>query len=165
MDELSRYSAGTVLNPDDLHPVIRDKDVETAKIAEKLMKIADEARKFSYSPYSKFSVGAALLCMDGTIYTGCNIETAAFTGVCAERNAVFKAISDGRKSFAAIAISGGKHEKESGYCSPCGVCRQVLSEFVNPFEFMVIFRGVTGDVKAVSFNEVLPYSFGPESLE
>ena len=164
MHEISKYTDGTVLNPEELHPVVRDKDVETAKIAQKLMKIADEARKFSYSPYSKFSVGAALLCMDGTIYTGCNVETAAFTGGCAERNAVFKAISDGRRSFAAIAISGGKADKESTYCSPCGVCRQVLSEFVNPFEFMVIFRGITGDVKAISFNEILPYSFGPDSL-
>ena len=164
MDELKKYGSGDVMNLPDLHPVIRGKENDTAQIAKMLMEMADEVRKKAYSPYSKYSVGAALLCMDGTIYTGCNVETAAMIGTCAERNALFKAVSEGKKTFAAIAISGGPAEDKPSTCSPCGVCRQVLSEFVNPDEFIVIFRDIE-DVKAITFGEIMPFSFGPANLK
>lgn len=90
-----------------------------------LFKKAAEARLKSYSPYSGYSVGAALLCSDGSVYTGCNIENAAYTPtVCAERTAFFKAVSDGRRDFCAIAVAGGKDGVDA--CTPCGVCRQVM---------------------------------------
>ena len=97
-----------------------------------LIKIALEARKFSYSPYSGFSVGAALLCDDGSVYTGCNIENSAFSPTnCAERTAFFKAVSEGKKEFLKIAVVGTDSSKEipDNYCPPCGVCRQVMKEF------------------------------------
>ena len=91
---------------------------------------ASDARANSYSPYSGYSVGAALLCSDGTVYTGCNIENAAYTPtVCAERTAFFKAVSSGERDFCAIAVAGGKDGVE--FCTPCGVCRQVMAEFCN----------------------------------
>ena len=99
---------------------------------EELIRQAMEARKNSYSPYSGFQVGAALLCEDGTVYTGCNVENAAYGPTnCAERTAVFKAVSEGKREFKRIAIVGG-HEGESVAPTPCGVCRQVLSEFCKP---------------------------------
>ena len=96
-----------------------------------LIKAALEARDFSYSPYSGFSVGAALLCSDGKVYTGCNIESSVFTPTtCAERTAFFKAISEGRYDFVRIAVVGGKAgQPASPSCTPCGVCRQVMKEF------------------------------------
>ena len=107
-----------------------------------LIEKAYEAQKFSYAPYSKFNVGAALLCADGTIYTGCNIENAAYTPTnCAERTAFFKAISEGQKDFVAIAIVGHKSGTEVGkgnYCAPCAVCRQVMAEFCDLKSFKVI---------------------------
>jgi len=165
MNEIRNITTGEVLAPDDLHPVRREGEADRAQIAEKLMAIAEDARKFSYSPYSQYSVGAALLCMDGKIYTGTNVETAAFTGVCAERNAVFKAISEGRTKFAAIAVAGGIHDHKSQFCSPCGVCRQVLSEFVNPDEFIIVFRTEDGEVNSVPFGAMLPFSFGPQNIK
>ena len=95
-----------------------------------LVALAEQARERAYCPYSGFAVGAALLCADGTVYTGCNIENAAFgPSVCAERTAIFKAVSEGRRDFAALAVAGGPAgspvERE---CPPCGVCRQVLRE-------------------------------------
>src|SRR5574344_2099295 len=94
---------------------------------------------FSYAPYSRYFVGAVLLAKDGRIYTGCNIENAAFTpSNCAERTAFFKAVSEGEMKFTAIAIIGGKDRKVTGFCAPCGVCRQVMMEFCNPQTFQVI---------------------------
>ena len=94
---------------------------------EKLMELALAAREGSYSPYSHFRVGAALLCADGSVYTGCNIENAAFTPViCAERTAIYKAVSEGRRDFQAIAIAGGPEGGEPALTAPCGVCRQVM---------------------------------------
>ena len=133
-------------------------------IAQKLMDIANEARKFSYSPYSNYSVGAALLAYDGSIYTGVNVETAAMTGVCAERNALFKAISEGKSRFLAIAVAGGKHEFVAKSCTPCGVCRQVLSEFVND-DFIVIVNDDNENIQMLRFGELFPYSFGPGNLK
>ncbi|MBQ8280976.1 MAG: cytidine deaminase [Lachnospiraceae bacterium] len=164
MGELREYTVGTVAEPGNTLPIERGIGVDTPGFAEKLLEIADEARKFSYCPYSKYSVGAALLCMDGSIYTGCNAETAAFTGICAERNAFFKAISEGKKGFLAIAVSGGPAELAAEECTPCGVCRQVMNEFVSPHDFAIITRDKEGKVKSYSLDELLPMSFGAGNL-
>ena len=132
----------------------------------------------AYAPYSHHKVGAALLCADGTVFKGCNIENAGYTPTnCAERTAVFKAVSEGRKDFTAIAIVGGMDNiKSLPLCAPCGVCRQVLREFVNPEEFKVILANVDDvanvstlnetqvKIQTMSLKELLPLGFGPENL-
>lgn len=121
---------------------------------EELLKAAESAMKYAYSPYSRFSVGAALLCKDGSIYTGCNIENATFGATnCAERTAVFKAVSEGHKDFEAIAIvsSGGE------LTFPCGICRQVLAEFAP--EIKVILKGSDREITVFTLDELLPHSF------
>ena len=129
---------------------------------EALVEEAKKAREFSYSPYSHFRVGAALLCADGSVYTGCNIENAAFSPTnCAERTAVFKAVSEGKKEFVKIAVVGD----DKTYLSPCGVCRQVLMEFVDPMEFEVIMAGDSDSIKVVKLAELLPESFSPQNLK
>ena len=134
-------------------------------IIRELIVKAKEAREFAYTPYSNFKVGAALLTNMDEIYTGCNIENAAYSpGNCAERTAVFKAVSEGKTSFKAIAIIAGKDEI-TDYTSPCGMCRQVLREFVNPKEFYVIMAKSEEDYKILSLEELLPMSFGPENLD
>ena len=134
---------------------------------EELVKKAYEAQTFSYSPYSGFQVGAALLTKGGKVYTGCNIENVAFSPTnCAERTAVFKAISEGEKDFVAIAIVGNKKDapKEAWeFCMPCGVCRQVLLEFVNPDEF-VVYAGKGEEIKSITLKELLPESFSPSMV-
>ena len=124
-----------------------------------------EMRKFSYTPYSHFNVGAALLATNGNIYTGCNIENASFTPTnCAERTAFFKAVSEGVKEFQAIAIVGGPAESDQlEYCSPCGVCRQVMSEFCND-SFVVICAKNINEYRTYSLPEILPDRFGPKDL-
>ena len=124
-----------------------------------------EMRKFSYTPYSHFNVGAALLATNGNIYTGCNIENASFTPTnCAERTAFFKAVSEGVKEFKAIAIVGGPAESDQlEYCSPCGVCRQVMSEFCND-SFVVICAKNINEYRTYSLPEILPDRFGPKDL-
>ncbi len=127
----------------------------------KLINIALDARKMSYSPYSGFSVGAALLCKDGSVYTGCNIENSAFSPTnCAERTAIFKAVSEGKREFVKIAVVGGDSSVEYpvNYCSPCGVCRQVMKEFCSA-EFEVIIAKNTDDYKVMTLTELLPESF------
>lgn len=132
---------------------------------EKLMKMALEARENSYSPYSNFRVGAALLCADGTVYTGCNMENAAFTpGICAERTAIYKAVSEGKRAFEAIAIAGGPVDGEPALTAPCGVCRQVMREFCDPEEFRIILGAGTGEKQVYRLKELLPLSFGPDNL-
>lgn len=129
-----------------------------------LMTLAMEARKASYSPYSGFRVGAALLGRSGKVYLGCNIENAAYTPTnCAERTAVFKAVSEGEREFDAIAVVGGKGEELSALCAPCGVCRQVLVEFCDK-DFRVLL-GNPDDIKAYTLAEILPLSFGKSDLE
>ncbi len=126
-----------------------------------LIKLALEARKMSYSPYSGFSVGAALLCSDGTIYTGCNIENSAFSSTnCAERTAIFKAVSEGKRDFVKIAVVGGKTENETpcNYCPPCGVCRQVMKEFC-PADFEIIIAKNIDEFKVLTLAQLLPESF------
>lgn len=129
---------------------------------------AIEARKLSYSPYSHFKVGAALLTNEGEVFRGCNIENASFSPtVCAERTAFFKAISEGKKGFSAIAIVGGPESETdilSGYAFPCGVCRQVMREFCSS-DFKVIVAKSTDEYKVFYLDEILPNSFGPENLE
>ena len=128
-----------------------------------LIKIAVKAREMSYSPYSGFKVGAALLCKNGKVYTGCNIENAAYTPTnCAERTAVFKAVSEGEREFLAIAIVGGKGDTLNDLCAPCGVCRQVLCEFCDG-DFRIVL-GTPESIKTVTLGDVLPYSFGKGDL-
>ncbi len=129
-----------------------------------LIALAAEARKQSYSPYSGFRVGAALLGKSGKIYTGCNVENAAYTPTnCAERTAVFKAVSEGEKEFAAIAIVGGKGEEIADFCAPCGVCRQALAEFCDG-DFRVVL-GTPDKPQAFAFSTLLPFGFGKNDLE
>lgn len=134
---------------------------------EELVKEALRMREYSYVPYSHFRVGAALLTQDGKVYTGCNIENAAYTPTnCAERTAFFKAVSEGERGFAAIAIAGGpENAGELDYCSPCGVCRQVMMEFCNPETFQVILVKSETEYKTFTLNEILPLGFGPKDLE
>ncbi|WP_317367233.1 cytidine deaminase [uncultured Tyzzerella sp.] len=133
-----------------------------------LVKKALEAQKFSYSPYSNFQVGAALLTKTGKIYTGCNIENAAYTPTnCAERTAFFKAISEGEKDFEAIAIVGNpkdSKENEREYCAPCGVCRQVMAEFCKLKGFKVILGKSEDDYKVYTLEEILPLAFTKDVL-
>ena len=126
---------------------------------EQLLNIAKEAMKNSYAPYSNFNVGAALLSKSGKVYTGCNVENAAY-GVtnCAERTALFKAVSEGEREFVSIAIVGGSHGKLQDFCYPCGVCRQALSEFTDSF-FKIILENGKGDVVVTTLYELLPNAF------
>ena len=123
-----------------------------------LMCLAENARRNAYAPYSGFRVGAALLTKDGRVYTGCNIENAAYSPTCcAERVAVFRAVSEGAREFAAIAIVGGHHDAPDAVCAPCGVCRQVLSEFCSA-DFRVLLGNVE-EIRAYKLSELLPLSF------
>ena len=131
---------------------------------EKLISMAVDAMGNAYAPYSGFRVGAALLCSDGTVYTGCNIENAAYSPTnCAERTAIFKAVSEGRRDFTAIAVCGGKNGIITNLCTPCGVCRQVLREFCKD-DFPVYLAHKDG-FKALTLGDLLPYSFGEDSLQ
>ncbi|MBQ3972698.1 MAG: cytidine deaminase [bacterium] len=122
--------------------------------------------KMSYIPYSHFSVGAALLTDSGEIYTGCNIENAAYSpSVCAERTAFFKAVSEGHTSFRAIAVTGGKEREAKELCTPCGVCRQVMMEFCDPETFYVISAVSPDEYRVFTLKELLPLGFGPENLK
>lgn len=131
-----------------------------------LINIALDARKMSYTPYSSFSVGAALLCKDGKIYKGCNIESASYSPTnCAERTAFFKAVSEGEREFEAIAVVGGKSNEEiQDFAPPCGVCRQVMMEFCSPEEFKIILMNGNKEIKVMSLSELLPLGFGPSHL-
>lgn len=119
----------------------------------------------AYAPYSGFQVAAALLCEDGTVYTGVNVENASYpAGCCAERAAVFQAVSEGHRRLRAIAICGGTHGVVSGYCPPCGICRQVLREFCDPEQFEIVLPKSRTEYKLHLLCELLPESFGPEAL-
>ena len=128
-----------------------------------LMEQACEARKKSYSPYSHFCVGAALLCKNGKVYTGCNIENAAYSATnCAERTAIFKAVSEGEREFEAIAIIGGKHGEDGVFCAPCGVCRQVIAEFCDK-DFKIVL-GTADSIRIYTLDSLLPLSFTKDNL-
>ena len=120
-----------------------------------------KAREKSYSPYSHFQVGAALLGKSGKVYHGCNIENASYSPTnCAERTAFFKAVSEGEKEFTKIAIVGGPEGKEpEEMCAPCGVCRQVMNEFCDREKFEIILMDGPSKVKVLTLGELLPYGF------
>lgn len=120
---------------------------------QKLMDCAIKARENVYSPYSHFAVGAALLCEDGTLFEGCNIENASYGLTnCAERTAIFKAVSEGHTTFKALAVVADTE----GPCAPCGACRQVMAEFKIP---LIIMGNLMGNIKIVTIEELLPFSF------
>lgn len=129
-----------------------------------LMHLAITAREGSYSPYSNFKVGAALLAKNGKVYLGCNIENSAYTPtVCAERVAFFKAVSEGVREFDCIAIVGGKSDEKPRFCAPCGVCRQVMTEFCGS-DFKIIL-GDAESVNEYSLYDILPFAFTPNDLK
>ena len=123
------------------------------------------AREFAYTPYSGFAVGAALLTKDGKIYRGCNIESATYTPTnCAERTAFFKAVSEGERSFEAIAIVGGPAGKPPvDFCFPCGVCRQVMAEFCKE-DFKIIIGKSEEEYKEYTLDDILPHMFSEKDL-
>ena len=129
-----------------------------------LMQAAQDARKNSYAPYSHFRVGAALLTKAGKVYTGCNIENAAYSPTnCAERTAFFKAVSEGERAFAKLAIVGGREGETADFCAPCGVCRQVMAEFCPP-DFPVLL-GTPESFGEYALSSLLPYSFTDKDLK
>ena len=124
-----------------------------------LIEKAKNAVQNAYAPYSDFTVGAALLAKNGKVYTGCNIENASFSPTnCAERTAFFKAISEGEREFSKIAIVGGKDRDFTDFCSPCGVCRQVMSEFCGE-DFIILLGRNDDEIKAFTLKEILPLNF------
>lgn len=124
-----------------------------------LVALALRSRENAYAPYSHFSVGAALLCEDGSVYTGCNVENAAYScGVCAERTAAVKAVSEGKRAFAAIAVAGSS----DAICTPCGLCRQFLYEFAP--QMRVLCANAAGDYEAYTLSDLLPHGFGGKTL-
>ena len=129
-----------------------------------LMERARLARRMAYTPYSHFNVGAALLTENGTVYTGCNIESVSYSPTnCAERTAVFKAVSEGERRFKAIAVTGGPAEGDPVYTTPCGVCRQVLAEFGGP-DLRILLTDESGQIRSFTLAELLPETFWPEVL-
>ena len=123
-----------------------------------LMQLAEKARENAYAPYSHFCVGAAILCTNGKVYTGCNVENASYGGtVCAERTAMLKAISEGEREFAAIAITGAKEGEKGGFCAPCGICRQFLAEFCSGQTDVIL--GNEEKYTVYKLSELLPLGF------
>ena len=126
---------------------------------EKLIRMAMEAMEHAYVPYSGYKVGAALLCADGTVYCGCNIENASYSPTnCAERTAFFKAVYDGHRDFVSIAVCGGKDGILTGAFPPCGVCRQVMRDFCRD-DFLIYLVGAEESFETVTLSQLLPYSF------
>lgn len=136
------------------------------KVTDKeLCRLAIEARRQAYAPYSGCTVGAALLAENGTVYTGCNIENAAYTPtVCAERTAIFKAVSEGVRRFVKIAVAGGKVDSFTEKFPPCGVCRQVLAEFCPP-DFTVLVATDGDHYEQYTLAELLPQGFSPAHVD
>jgi len=132
---------------------------------EKLIELATDAMHHAYAPYSGYKVGAALLCSDGSVYQGCNIENAAYGPTnCAERTALFKAVYDGHRDFAAIAVCGGKDGVIADLFPPCGVCRQALREFCDD-DFAIYMAGANGTYEASTLGDLLPRSFRADSMK
>lgn len=153
------------LVPRDKGELLAKQEIVSRSVAKLLIRDAIEAMQNAYAPYSHHHVGAALLTKQQKIFKGCNVESSSYSPTnCAERTAVFKAISEGEREFSAIAIVGGKNGVLKDYCSPCGVCRQVLREFVDPKSFLVILAKSEEDFMIFFLEELLPLSFGPENL-
>lgn len=151
------------LVPQEKGELLFQTDIVTRSVVRNLIREAMDGMDNAYAPYSDMHVGAALLTMNEKIYKGCNIENAAYGPTnCAERTALFKAISEGEREFAAIAIVGGRKGMISDFFPPCGVCRQVLREFVDPKNFLVILARSEEDYMIYSLEALLPLSFGPE---
>ena len=133
------------------------------------LKLIDEAilgRKRSYSPYSKFKVGAAILLKNGSFIHGCNIENVSYgLSNCAERTAFFKAVSEGSREFECIAIAGGASEKIRDFCPPCGVCRQVMMEFCDPVTFKIILVKSENEYREMLLKDLLPEGFGALNIK
>lgn len=130
-----------------------------------LVKAAIDGLPRSYAPYSRFHVSAALLCGDGTVFVGNNVENASYSATnCAERSAFFTAVNAGKRDFRAIAICGGKNGEVTDYCAPCGVCRQVMREFCRPEELLVLLAKSESEYREYTLEQLLPLSFGPEAL-
>ncbi|MBQ4194053.1 MAG: cytidine deaminase [Clostridia bacterium] len=128
-----------------------------------LIALAAEMTRHSYAPYSHFHVGAALLCRDGRVWTGCNIENAAFgPTVCAERVAFFSAIRDGARDFERIAVVGGEEGRITSFTYPCGVCRQVMREFCGDDFAVIVSDGK--EIREIALGDLLPHSFSPADL-
>lgn len=131
-----------------------------------MIRLAMDTLKFSYVPYSGFRVAASLLTASGKIYTGCNIENAAYSpGNCAERTAIFKAVSEGERDFAAICIVNENTDGQHDICPPCGMCRQVMMEFCVPEEFLIILAKSESCYEIHTLGELLPMGFGPGNLK
>ena len=130
----------------------------------KLIQSARNAMAMAYAPYSGFFVGAALRCADGTVFTGCNVENASYGAAnCAERTAFFKAVSEGHREFTDIALCGGKNGEISDFCPPCGICRQVMSEFCGN-DFQIHLIGPGDAVRSYTLAELLPGQFTAEAM-
>ncbi len=126
---------------------------------EDLILTAADARERAYAPYSEFKVGAALLCTDGSVYTGSNIENASYGATnCAERTAIFQAVHDGQRDFSAIAIVGWKDGTAENLCFPCGICRQVMLEFCDP-SFRILLRDRSGEIRTYTLRSLMPDGF------
>jgi len=139
----------------------RNRDM-VKELAERALENLDRA----YVPYSHFHVSAALLAEDGRVFTGVNVENASYpAGICAERTAFVKAVSEGAKEFSAIAICGGEDGHVTDYCPPCGICRQVMREFCDPENFRIFLVKTPEDYREYRLSELLPESFGPEHLK
>jgi cytidine deaminase len=153
------------LVPRERGELILKEGIVSHSVAQNLIRDAMKGMTNAYAPYSHFTVGAALLTKKQKVYLGCNIENAAYGPTnCAERTALFKAVSEGEKEFSAIAIVGGKNGLITDYCPPCGVCRQVLREFADTKNFLVILARSEEDYVVFLLEELLPLSFGPEML-
>ena len=132
---------------------------------EELLTLAKEMMAKAYAPYSHFTVGAALLTEDGRVFTGCNVENASYpAGICAERTAMSKAVSEGSRKFTAIAIVGGPEGLIHGITAPCGICRQVMMEFADPERFEILLSPDGERIESHTLKELLPLGFGPSSL-
>lgn len=140
--------------------------MQTNCCAENLIEAALQARKFAYAPYSHFTVGAALLAGNGKIYCGCNIENSSYGAAnCAERTAIFKAVSEGQQSFEAIAVVGGMEGQEpADYANPCGICRQVMQEFCDG-DFRIYVGRSREDYREYAMRDILPFEFGGDSIQ
>ncbi|HCA70401.1 MAG TPA: cytidine deaminase [Lachnospiraceae bacterium] len=155
----------TSLIPQEKGELLGKQSIVSRSVVKNLIRAAILAMEKAYTPYSHFQVGAALLTKNQKIYTGCNIENASFTPTnCAERTAFFKAVSEGERNFAAIAIVGGKEGILTDYTPPCGVCRQVIREFVDPNSFLIILAKSENDYMLYFLEELLPLGFGPENI-